>query len=222
MMRQKGMCAAAAKRLTVSFVTFVPVYLCEIFQSSMFYPACELLPPPPDKHGSHWDPSIWALCHWSPFLIAKPVGDSGQLKLSICEHSKMLSSMNIYPEAPGEIPQHCPGLSLCLFPSRVPALHLQLCLPTQKLPAYTTSQVTALSGFQAPALPRVHLASQTPNSSHWGGSQRSPAAQFTWPYFDSLISACKTAVGIKAFLKSINIYTMLYMLETVLWGWCQT
>lgn len=56
--------------------------------------------------------------------------------------------MNIYPEAPGEIPQHCPGLSLCLFPSAVPGLHLRLCLPTQKLPAYTTSQVTALSGIQ--------------------------------------------------------------------------
>lgn len=57
----------------------------------------------------------------------------------------MLSSMNIYPEAPGEIPQHGPGLSLCLFPSPFPALRLRLCLRTQKLPAYTTSQVTALS-----------------------------------------------------------------------------
>lgn len=64
--------------------------------------------------------------------------------------------MNIYPEAPGEIPQHCPGLWFGLFfflfffspPSPIPALHLRLCLPTQKLPAYTTSQVTALSGLQ--------------------------------------------------------------------------
>ncbi len=85
----------------------------------------------------------------------------------------MLSSMNIYPEAPGEIPQHCRGLSLCLFPSPVPALHLRLCLSTQKLPAYTTSQVTALSGFQlAPAFPRVlQSTSQKPNSNHWGCSQ---------------------------------------------------
>lgn len=81
--------------------------------------------------------------------------------------------MNIYPEAPGEIPQHCPGLSLCLFPSPVPALHLRLCLSTQKLPAYTTSQVTALSGFQlAPALPRVYLTSQKPNSNRGGCFQR--------------------------------------------------
>lgn len=107
----------------------------------------------------------------SPFLITKPVWASGQLKLSICEHSKTLSSMNIYPEAPGEIPQHCPGLSLCLFPSPVLALHLRLCLPTQKLPAYTTSQVTALSGFQlAPELPRVYSTSQKPNSNPWASS----------------------------------------------------
>lgn len=145
------------------------VYLCRIFHilSNMWVIFTKA-----HKQRSHWDPYIWALCHQSPFLITKPVGASDQLKLSICEHSKMLSSMNIYPEAPGEIPQHCPGLSLCLFPSPVPALHLQLCLPTQKLPAYTTSQVTVLSGFQLPpAPPQVHWTSRKPNSNHWGSSQ---------------------------------------------------
>lgn len=181
-----------------------------------FGPTCELFPPPPRQTrftlGSI-NPSPLFFCHRSPFLITKPVGASGQLKLSICEHSKMLSSMNIYPEAPGEIPQHCPGLSLCLFPSRVLALHLQLCLATQKLPAYTTSQVTALSGFQPPALPRARLASQTPDSSHWGGSQRSPAAQLmcdlSWPDFDSLISVCKSAAG-KVLLFLLYMCFMLY------------
>ncbi len=37
---------------------------------------------------------------------------SGQLKLPTGKHSKRLPSMNIYPEVPGEIPQHRSGLSL--------------------------------------------------------------------------------------------------------------
>lgn len=55
--------------------------------------------------------------------------------------------MIIYPEAPGESPPHRPGLSLRLWPSLVLAPHRRLCLRTQKLPAYTTSQVTPLSGL---------------------------------------------------------------------------
>ncbi len=39
---------------------------------------------------------------------------SGQLKLPAGKHSKRLPSMNIYPEVPGEIPQHRSGLSLCV------------------------------------------------------------------------------------------------------------
>lgn len=47
-----------------------------------------------------------------------------------------------------------------------PLYTLRLCPPTQKLPAFTTSQVTALSGFRlTPALPKcIQVRNQIPNN----------------------------------------------------------
>lgn len=65
--------------------------------------------------------------------MTKPAGASGQLKLSlICEHSKMLSSMNILPRSPGAVGGRGwmggdsttlgPGLLLSLLPLSSPLL----------------------------------------------------------------------------------------------------
>lgn len=79
-----------------------------------------------------------------PFLITKTVGARGQLKLYICEHSKKKSLPWSFTQKPlGRVHHTAPAShSVCGL-----LLHRRLCLHTQKLPAYTTSQVTPLSGL---------------------------------------------------------------------------
>lgn len=78
-----------------------------------------------------------------PFLITKTVGARGQLKLYICEHSKKSLPWSFTQKPLGRVHHTAPAShSVCGL-----LLHRRLCLRTQKLPAYTTSQVTPLSGL---------------------------------------------------------------------------
>lgn len=76
------------------------------------------------------------------------------------------------------IHEHLPeNTALVSHSSCFPLYPLRRCPPTQKLPAFTTSQVTALSGFRlTPALPKcIQVRNQIPNNGM--GLRSSAAAQ---------------------------------------------
>lgn len=106
-----------------------------------------------------WDTHMlnWCVCthEWSPtsshpfvavnLWLLNQSRASGQLKLPTGKHSKRLPSMNIYPEVPGEIPQHRIGLSC------------RVCLPHPPQ--------RAVSGFVSSH--KSSLPTTLPRSPHW-------------------------------------------------------